>query len=79
MKKSQPLPPALAEIARGRDHILTEEFGRALNRATQTIRKNYHLRGECFGIRPLKIGNKLLWPVAEVGALLRGEPPSKAV
>lgn len=63
---------ALATIAAGRDHIQTAEFARATNRASQTIRKNYCLTGECFGIRPLKFGNRLLWPVADIAALLSG-------
>lgn len=66
-------PPVLAEIAAGRDHIQTAEFARATNRASQTIRKNYCLKGECFGIRPVKFGNRLLWPVAQIAALLNGE------
>jgi hypothetical protein len=73
MQKTQSLPPALAVIAAGRDHILTEEFARASNRASQTIRKNHCMKGECFGIRPLKFGNRLLWPVAEIAALLNGD------
>lgn len=73
-----PLPPALAAIAAGRDHILTGEFARAANRASQTIRKNYSQRGECFGIRPLKFGNRLLWPVTQIAALLNGETQSRA-
>lgn len=64
-------PPALADIAAGRDHINTAEFARATDRAKQTIRKNYCLKGECFGIRPVKFGNRLLWPVAQVAALLQ--------
>jgi hypothetical protein len=72
------LPPALAAIAAGRDHILTEEFAKAANRASQTIRKNYCQKGECFGIRPLKFGNRLLWPVSQIAALLNGDMPSKA-
>lgn len=64
------LPPALAEIAAGRDHIKTSEFAKATNRTAQTIRKNYCLTGECFGIKPLKFGNRLLWPVADIAALL---------
>jgi hypothetical protein len=64
------LPPALASIAAGRDHILTEEFARAANRATQTIRKNFCTTGECFGIRPVKFGNRLLWPVNQIALLL---------
>lgn len=66
------IPTALAEIAAGRDHIQTAEFARATNRASQTVRKNYCLTGECFGIRPVKFGNRLLWPVTEVAALLNG-------
>lgn len=66
------LPPELAAIAAGRDHILTPEFAKAANRADQTIRKNHCLTGECFGIRPIKFGNRLLWPVDQVAALLTG-------
>lgn len=64
------MPPTLAAIAAGRDHIKTAEYARAINRASQTIRKNYCLTGECFGIRPVKFGNRLLWPVSEIAALL---------
>ena len=45
----------MVEIAAGRDHIKTAEFANAINRATQTVRKNYCLTGECFGIRPVKV------------------------
>ncbi len=67
------IPPALAGIAEGRDHIQTAEFARATNRASQTIRKNFCLTGECFGIRPIKFGNRLLWPVDQIAALLCGD------
>jgi len=67
------IPPNLALIVQGRDHILTPEFARACGKASQTIRKNYCLTGECYGIRPVKVGNHLLWPVVEVVALLNGE------
>lgn len=65
-------PPALATIAAGRDHINTGEFAHATDRASQTIRKNYCQTGECFGIRPVKFGNRLLWPVAQIAVLLSG-------
>jgi len=68
--KVSTIPPALAKIAAGRDHIQTAEFALAANRANQTIRKNYCNTGHCFGIRPVKIGNKLLWPVASIATLL---------
>lgn len=64
------IPPALAAIAAGRDYIKTAEYAHAINRASQTIRKNYCLTGECFGIRPVKFGNRLLWPVTEIAVLL---------
>lgn len=72
MQTTMPLPPALAAIATGRDHIKTSEFARATNRASQTLRKNYCLTGHCFGIRPVKFGNRLLWPVSGIAALLNG-------
>lgn len=67
------IPEALAVIAAGRDHISTAEFAHAINRARQTIRKSYCLTGEAFSIRPVKIGNRLLWPVRQVSKLLNGE------
>ena len=72
------LPPALAAIAAGRDHILTEEFAKATNRASQTLRKNYCIKGACYGVRPLKIGGRLMWPVSQIAALLNGELPAGA-
>jgi len=66
------LPPALAELAAGRDHITTREFARALNKAEQTVRKLHCLTGEAYGIRPIKVGNSLDWPVVPTGQLLTG-------
>ena len=67
-----PTPPGLALIAAGRDLISTEDFAFLISRARHTIRKNYHLTGACFGVRPVKFGNKLLWPVADIATLLNG-------
>lgn len=72
MQSNTGLPLALATIAAGRDYIQTAEFAHAANRASQTIRKNYCLTGACFGIRSVKFGNRLLWPVSEIAALLTG-------
>ncbi len=66
------LPPALAQIAGGRDYIPTSDFAHSITRASQTIRKNYCLTGEAFGIRPTKFGNRLLWPVSQIAELLAG-------
>lgn len=72
IQATQTLPSALAAIAAGRDHIQTAEFGRAINRSSQTIRTKFCYTGHCFGIRPVKIGNRLLWPVDQVALLLNG-------
>lgn len=66
------LPTILAGITKNRDHLTTAELAEATCHAPQTIRKNYCLTGECFGIRPVKLGNRLLWPVAPIAALLNG-------
>lgn len=67
------VPPALAEIAAGRDFVLTAEYARAIGRTGQTIRKNYCQTGEAYGVRPRKIGARLLWPVADIARVLSGE------
>lgn len=67
-----PIPAALALVAQGRDHIRTSEFAHAMCRAKQTILKNHCLTGECFGIRPIKRGRLLLWPVDQIAAILNG-------
>jgi hypothetical protein len=72
MMKMIQMPPALAAVAQGRDHIKTAEFAHAMSRASQTILKNHCLTGECFGIRPVKSGKLLLWPVANIAELLNG-------
>ena len=68
---SSPLPE-LRKVANGADHIGTLKFASALNKQPQTIRKNLCLNGHCYGIRPKKIGNALLWPVADIERLLNG-------
>lgn len=62
----------LRQIAHGRDHITTSELARALSKSNQTIRVNYCRSGHAYGIRPIKVGGKLLWPVGEVAKLLEG-------
>lgn len=63
-------PPALAAIAANRDYLDTTEFASAINRTGQTIRKNLCVRGHAYGIRPKRVGGRLLWPVSEVARLL---------
>ncbi len=47
-----------------------EKFARYIAHASQTIRKNCCLTGEAFGIRPIKLGSRLLWPVHDIAQLV---------
>ncbi len=55
------------------DLATTEEFAQSTKCSTKTIRKNYCLTGHCYGIRPVKVGGRLLWPVSDIVRLLNGE------
>ena len=66
------LPPVLSAIAGNRDLITTPEIAQVFNVASQTIRKNYSITGFAYGIKPTKIGNRLLWSVAQIAEKLRG-------
>ena len=63
----------LEQISQGRDYVLTHENARLISRAPQTVRKNYCLQGHSFGLRPVKIGNRLMWSVSDIARLLSGE------
>jgi len=65
--------PELVRIAAGRDHINTREYGRAINRDPQTLRKNLCVEGAAYGVRPVKVRGRLLWPVSDIAALLAAE------
>jgi hypothetical protein len=73
MMQATPLPVGLAAVAQGRDHITTAEFARAMCCAPQTALKNHCLKGECYGVRPIKRGKFLLWPVTDVAKALSVE------
>jgi len=66
------LPPGLSAIAGHRDLITTPEFAQIFNVAPQTCRKNFSMTGEAYGIKPTKIGNRLLWSVAKIAEKLKG-------
>jgi len=72
MTHAVPTPSLLAEIATKTDHLRTDELARILLRASQTIRKAYCLTGHYLGIRPVKLGNRLLWPIKDVAKALAG-------
>lgn len=66
------IPNGLSAIAGNRDLITTDEFAQAFNVSSQTVRKNYCLTGEAYGIKPIKIGNRLLWKVEQIARRLEG-------
>lgn len=70
--KSLEIPNGLSTTAGNRDLITTDEFAEAFNVASQTVRKNYCLTGEAYGIKPIKIGNRLLWGVEQIAKRLKG-------
>lgn len=72
MTHAVPMPPTLATIAAKTDYLRTEELANLLCRASQTIRKAYCLSGHYLSIRPVKLGNRLLWPIKEVAKVLAG-------
>jgi hypothetical protein len=63
---------AVQRCTAGRPHAFTEEFAYLIGKAPQTVRKIYSQTGSCFGIIPLKLGNRLLWPVDAIARLLGG-------
>ena len=73
MSSFQEIPQGLASIAKGRDNILTYELGIVTNTASQTIRKHLCQTGSFHGVKPIKIGGRLQFPVTEVAKLLLGE------
>lgn len=72
MKSAHDIPQGLANIANGRDNILTHELSLVTNIAIQTIRKHLCHTGSFHGIRPIKIGGRLQFPVKDIAKLIRG-------
>lgn len=66
------IPNNLALLAGGRDLISTPEFALVLGKSTRCIRTLHWRNGSAFGIRPIKIGRTLRWPVLEVAKVLSG-------
>ena len=68
---TQLIPKGLSSLAGVRDLITTSEFALIFNIQPQTVRKNYCLSGEVYGIRPTKVGSRLLWSVAKIEEKLK--------
>ncbi|MBU3587803.1 hypothetical protein ICN30_08195 [Polynucleobacter sp. 31A-FELB] len=65
------IPKGLSVVAGNRDLITTPEFAQVFNVQPQTVRKSYCLTGHAYGIRPTKIGKRLLWSVAQITEKLK--------
>jgi hypothetical protein len=63
--------PALADMARGKDHLTTREFALAVRRKEGSVRKAYRIHGRCCGVTPIVVGRTLLWPVSDVVKVLQ--------
>ncbi len=61
---------SVLRVTHDRPHATTHEFGHLIGKSDQTIRKNYCLSGIAFGVVPIKVGNRLLWPVKSIAQLL---------
>ncbi len=68
--QTKKIPQGLLTIAGHRDLITTPEFAQVFNIQPQTVRKNYCLTGEVYGIKPTKVGSRLLWSVAKIAEKL---------
>lgn len=55
--------------------LTTEEFAAAVRVKAETIRAGLCRRGHYLGIKPIKLGNRLLrWPASDVQRLLGSGP-----
>jgi hypothetical protein len=50
----------------------TRDAAAALGKSGQTLRKLYCTQGHAYGIRPLKIGARLAWRVADLLRIVQG-------
>lgn len=73
MNQANAISTRLLEVAGNRDFLSTNETATALNKARQTLLKEFCLKGHAYGIRPKKIGGRLLWAVTDIQSLLNGE------
>ena len=51
--------------------LTTPEFAESFKVTPQTVRKNFCITGECYGLKPIKIGNRLLWSASQVAERLK--------
>lgn len=64
------LPTVLEKMSAGRGSISTNDLAFVLERSTQTIRKLICYQGHVYGLKPMKIGGRLRFNVADVAKLM---------
>lgn len=64
------LIPMDSKMSEKPKYLTTTELARAVRRQPNTIRKSVCLEGHFKGIRPVRLGGKLLWALDQVEALL---------
>ncbi|MDE1952344.1 MAG: DNA-binding protein [Betaproteobacteria bacterium] len=52
--------------------LVTRDAAAALGKSGQTLRKLYCQQGHAYGIKPLKIGGRLAWKVADLLRVVQG-------
>lgn len=62
----------LRQMTGGRPLANTTELAQISDTRPQTIRRNHSERGEFLGLRPVKIGNRLFWPLTDIARVLSG-------
>ncbi|RMD00146.1 DNA-binding protein [Aquitalea palustris] len=73
MKKNLYYPPALqAHIDAGKGALTTEEAAVLLGFKPQTLRKWMCYGEGPKGLKPLKIGHAVRWPIEQLASLLQG-------
>lgn len=68
--------PASRIAVSPRPYLSTEDAADLLCRQPQTLRKSHALTGTFLGVRPRKVGRRLLWPRVALMALITGEATS---
>jgi hypothetical protein len=64
------VPSALASVLFDRVYISTHEFAKLVNCKPHSIWNCYSEKGDYHGIKPVKLGGRLLWPTDRIAVVL---------
>jgi hypothetical protein len=60
----------LPDVPSNRKHVSTHEFAALILCKPESIWTLYRAAGEYHGVRPIRVGRRLLWPVDQIRAVL---------